>query len=116
MPVDRHGDWESVLDPTRRQIVNVLLELGEASATTVADHVPVTRQAVMKHLGVLRRSGVVLERRRGREVRFRICPDVLDDAAQRLAGLAAEWERRLAMIAEESELRAQAAPREDDGL
>ena len=90
--------WAAVADPTRRRVVDVLLRRGEASATVVAGDLPVTRQAVAKHLAVLDRAGLVEARRRGREVRYSVRPQRLDAATRSLVELAAEWDARLATI------------------
>src|SRR5919201_3028216 len=90
--------WSAVADPTRRRVLDVLLERGEATATTLAGELPVTRQAVAKQLAVLDRAGLVEGRRRGREVRYAIRPEQLDAATQLMAGVAAEWDARLAAI------------------
>ena len=90
--------WSAVADPTRRRVVDVLLDRGEATATTVAGELPVTRQAVAKHLAVLNRVGLVEGRRRGREVRYAIRPRRLDTATRSMTQLAAEWDARLSSI------------------
>jgi DNA-binding transcriptional ArsR family regulator len=90
--------WAAVADPTRRRVLDALLEQGEASTTALAEHLPVTRQAVAKHLAVLHRVGLVAGQRRGREVRYAVRPERLDDAAKAMARVAAQWERRLARI------------------
>ncbi|HEX5506176.1 MAG TPA: metalloregulator ArsR/SmtB family transcription factor [Thermomicrobiales bacterium] len=90
--------WAAVADPTRRRLLDALLARGEATATTLAGDVPVTRQAVAKHLAVLDRAGLVEGRRRGREVRYVVRPARLDDATRALARVAAEWDGRLAAI------------------
>jgi DNA-binding transcriptional ArsR family regulator len=90
--------WTAVADPTRRRVLDALLEHGEATTTTLAQGLPVTRQAVAKHLVVLNRVGLVAGQRRGREVRYVVRPARLDDAAEALARVAAQWDRRLARI------------------
>jgi ArsR family transcriptional regulator, cadmium/lead-responsive transcriptional repressor len=90
--------WAAVADPTRRRVLDALLERGEASTTTLAGGLPVTRQAVAKHLAVLNGVGLVAGRRRGREVRYAVRPERLDDAAAAMARVAAQWDRRLARI------------------
>jgi ArsR family transcriptional regulator, cadmium/lead-responsive transcriptional repressor len=90
--------WSAVADPTRRRVLDVLLDRGDATATIVAGELPVTRQAVAKHLAVLDRAGLVEGRRRGREVRYAIRPQRLDMAARSMAQVAAEWDARLAAI------------------
>jgi DNA-binding transcriptional ArsR family regulator len=88
----------ALADPTRRQLLDVLAAGGEASATTLAAALPVSRQAVVKHLVVLHRAGLVRGARRGREVRYTVRPEPLDATARWLAGLASEWDARLAAI------------------
>jgi ArsR family transcriptional regulator, cadmium/lead-responsive transcriptional repressor len=90
--------WAAVADPTRRRVLNALLERGEASTTTLAEGLPVTRQAVAKHLIVLNRVGLVEGQRRGREVRYAVRPERLDAASDAMARVAAQWDRRLARI------------------
>ena len=90
--------WAAVADPTRRRMLDLLLAHGDGTATTLAAELPVSRQAVVKHLAVLDRAGLVTGERRGREVRYTVRPDRLDDATRRLAGVAAEWDTRLTAI------------------
>lgn len=96
----------ALADPTRRQLLDLLAAQGEATATTLAEHVPVSRQAVVKHLAVLDAAGLVSGNRVGREVRYAVRPAALDTTARWMASLAADWDRRLAnikRIAEEAE-------------
>jgi DNA-binding transcriptional ArsR family regulator len=88
----------ALADPTRRQVLDVLAARGEASATTVAGQLPVSRPAVIKHLGVLERAGLVEGRRTGREVLFSVRPEPLSAASRWLATVATEWDRRLAAL------------------
>jgi ArsR family transcriptional regulator, cadmium/lead-responsive transcriptional repressor len=90
--------WAAVADPTRRRLLDLLLARGEATATTLADGLPVTRQAVAKHLAVLDRAGLVEKRRHGREVRYAVRPQRLDDATQWMTQVATQWDARLAAI------------------
>jgi DNA-binding transcriptional ArsR family regulator len=101
--MSRHGEevdelWTAIADPTRRRLLDVLLAHGEATATTLAGELPVTRQAVAKHLAVLDRAGLVEGRRQGRERRYAVRPERLDAATRGLAQVAAEWDERLAAI------------------
>ncbi|MGO9889956.1 MAG: ArsR/SmtB family transcription factor [Solirubrobacteraceae bacterium] len=82
----------------RRRVIDAVLEHGEASTTTLAAGLPVTRQAVAKHLAVLRSVGLVAGRRSGREVRYTVRPERLDDATEAMSRLAAQWDGRLASI------------------
>jgi ArsR family transcriptional regulator, cadmium/lead-responsive transcriptional repressor len=103
--------WAAVADPTRRRVLDVLLDRGETTATVVAGELPVTRQAVAKHLAVLDRAGLVEGRRHGREVRYTIRPQRLNAATRSIAQVAAEWDARLAAIRRiaESAIREQRA-------
>jgi DNA-binding transcriptional ArsR family regulator len=88
----------ALADPTRRQLLDLLAVQGEATATTLAALLPVSRQAVVKHLAVLHTAGLVSGRRVGREVRYAVRPEALNATARWMAALAAEWDRRLANI------------------
>ncbi|WP_029210302.1 ArsR/SmtB family transcription factor [Arsenicicoccus bolidensis] len=105
-PLD-DGGADSVLvalaDPTRRRLLDLVGSLGEATATTLAAQVSVTRQAVVKHLTVLDQAGLVTGRRVGREVRYSVRPETLDATASRLAALASDWDTRLARLKEQAE-------------
>lgn len=98
--VGREGDalWAAAGDPTRRVLLDTLLALGEASATTLSGELPVTRQAVAKHLAVLGRVGLVNGRREGREVLYAVRPERLDEVSQAMTRVAADWDQRLAAI------------------
>jgi DNA-binding transcriptional ArsR family regulator len=99
-PVAAEADelWSAVGDPTRRRVLDALLDRGEATATAVAGELPVTRQAVAKHLAVLDRAGLVEGRKQGREVRYAVRPERLDAAARSMAQVAAAWDTRLEAI------------------
>jgi len=88
----------ALADPTRRRVLDLLAAQGDGTATTLAAKLPVSRPAVVKHLAVLDRAGLVEGRRRGREVRFTVRPERLDAVAGRMADIAAEWDARLNAI------------------
>ncbi len=90
--------WAAVAEPGRRRLLDALLAHGEATPTTLAAELPITRQAVTKHLAVLERAGLVAARRQGREVRYTVRLDRLDTAARAMAEAAARWDVRLKMI------------------
>lgn len=98
--------WSAVADPTRRRLLDGLLAHGEASATTLAAELPITRQAVAKHLAVLERAGLVERRRSGRELRYAVRPAQLDAATRWMSRVAAEWGDRLETIKRLAESRA----------
>ena len=89
--------FAALADETRWSILVALGE-GDASASALAGRLPVSRQAIAKHLAVLEEAGLVESSRVGREVRFRVIGAHLSETAQRLDAIAAEWDRRLAAI------------------
>lgn len=99
----------ALADPTRRQLLAVLATDGEVTATTLATRVPVSRQAVVKHLAVLADAGLVAGSKVGREVRYQVRPAALSVTAQWMARLAADWDRRLASIKRAAEAAERAA-------
>ena len=80
-------------DPTRRHIVESLSR-HEASATQLASELPVTRQAVSKHLAALREAGLVESRKQGRETLYRVNTEPLDVAAAWIVRVGGEWDAR----------------------
>lgn len=86
--------FDALGDPTRRHIVESLSQ-GEASATQLAADLPVTRQAVAKHLSALRDAGLVESRRHGRETLYRFNAEPLDAAAAWIVRVGGEWDARL---------------------
>jgi DNA-binding transcriptional ArsR family regulator len=90
--------WAAVGDPTRRRLLDTLLARGEASATSLATELPVTRQAVAKHLAVLDRAGLVEAEKVGREVIYAVRTTELDEVSRAMAKVAAGWDQRLARI------------------
>ena len=84
-------------DETRWSILVALGE-GDASASALAGRLPVTRQAIAKHLAVLEEVGLVESSRVGRELRYRVLGSQLSETARALDRLGAEWDRRLASI------------------
>jgi len=90
--------WTALGDPTRIHLLDLLLEHGEATASTLASALPITRQAVSKHLAVLERDGLVTAHRSGREVRYAVRAERLDQAGAALERIAARWDTRLRTI------------------
>ena len=90
--------WAALGDPMRLRLLDLLLERGEATASALATALPITRQGVAKHLAVLERSELVVARRAGREVRFAVREERLDQARRQMAQVAARWDERLVAI------------------
>lgn len=104
--------WAAIGDPSRRRVLDLLVQRGEATASTLAGHVPFTRQAVSKHLGVLEQAGLVHRRKVGRDVLYQVEPGRLDEATRALAAVANQWDRRLAAIKRLAEAAHREAQRE----
>ena len=90
--------WAALGDPMRIRLLDLLLDRGEATASTLASVLPITRQGVSKHLTVLERHGLVTAHRSGREVRYAVREERLDQAGAALARIAARWDTRLTAI------------------
>jgi ArsR family transcriptional regulator, cadmium/lead-responsive transcriptional repressor len=90
--------WSAIGDPSRLQVLDLLVSSGEVSASWLARQVPFSRQAVSKHLVVLEQAGLVSRRKQGREVLYQVQAGRLDQATRAMADLAAQWDRRLASI------------------
>lgn len=88
----------ALADPTRREVLEALVDAGQASATTLARRLPVSRQAVVKHLRILESAGLVEPVRVGREVRYSPRPANLAASARWLDDLSARWDRRLGAL------------------
>jgi DNA-binding transcriptional ArsR family regulator len=94
------GVFAALADPTRRALLTTLLEQGAATATDLAQPLPITRQAVVKHLQVLAQADLARCSRQGREVRWSAHPAALGDAAEWLVRTGADWDRRLGRLQE----------------
>jgi predicted transcriptional regulator len=90
--------WSAIGDPTRRRMLDLLLADGGGTATSLSDRLPVTRQAVAKHLGVLERVGLVHGTPSGRERRYMVDEAQLARAIAQLASVSAAWDGRLQRI------------------
>jgi DNA-binding transcriptional ArsR family regulator len=90
--------FAALADPTRREVLGLLGVEGERTATALAERLPISRQAIVKHLAVLDEAGLVEGHRVGREVRYAVRPEALVATARWMAALANDWDRRLAAI------------------
>ncbi|OBB82354.1 ArsR/SmtB family transcription factor [Mycolicibacterium peregrinum] len=89
--------FAALADDSRWQVL-VALGRRPASASGLADELPISRQAIAKHLRVLTDVGLVVATRVGREIRYETVGARLSEVARRLDGIAAGWERRLTRI------------------
>ena len=98
----RKGDVDEVLvalaEPMRRRLLDAVSAHPQTTATELAANLPVTRQAIVKHLAVLEGAGLVEARKQGREVRFSVRAERLESTARWMHGVAAAWDERLNAI------------------
>jgi DNA-binding transcriptional ArsR family regulator len=87
--------FAALADPTRRGLLERLVASGPDTATNLVAGLPVTRQAVVKHLRVLAAAGLVAPERHGREVRYAVSTDPLNPAVEWMMATGAHWDRRL---------------------
>ncbi len=92
--------FAALADPTRRQVVRALSLEPDLTASRLAGDLPMTRQAVTKHLAALDRAGLVEGRREGREVRYSLSTAPLTEAMGWMDDVGAQWDARLARLAE----------------
>jgi DNA-binding transcriptional ArsR family regulator len=92
--------FEALADPTRREVMRRLAEGGPATATELAGDLPVSRQAVAKHLATLAEAGLVTSDRQGRETLFSFTPEPLADAVTWMADVGAQWDDRLQALSQ----------------
>jgi len=85
-------------DPTRRALLETIASRPDATATELAAELPITRQAVLKHLSALADAGLVDRERSGREVHYRVTPAPLSDAVSWMADVGGQWDERLARL------------------
>ncbi len=90
--------FSALADPTRRRLLDQLSAEGPLTATELSASYPVTRQAVVKHLGALTAAGLLDMRRYGREVRYGVVPGQLGGASAWLADIEKRWDHRLAAL------------------
>jgi DNA-binding transcriptional ArsR family regulator len=87
--------FAALADATRRQVLRAVADEGPVTATVLADRLPVSRQAVAKHLALLRSAGLVSAERAGRETRFTAVSEPLDDLAGWAETTGRRWDDRL---------------------
>ena len=87
--------FDALGDPTRRAVLRAVASTGPVTATELARRFPVSRQAVLKHLGALAGAGLVAPEREGREVRYSLTPAPLGDAATWLRQVGGAWDDRI---------------------
>jgi DNA-binding transcriptional ArsR family regulator len=96
-PAHRQVDavFGALADPTRRRVIETLASGGTVTASGLAEQLPITRQAVAKHLSALRGADLVSASRVGRETHYELRPQPLGEAASWIQMVSAEWDDRL---------------------
>jgi predicted transcriptional regulator len=87
--------WSAMGDPIRRRVLDFLLMEAAGTATTLSKQLPISRQAVTKHLGVLNKVGLVRSAPAGRERRYRVDDVQLARAVEQMATVSSSWDARL---------------------
>jgi ArsR family transcriptional regulator, cadmium/lead-responsive transcriptional repressor len=94
--------FEALADPMRRRLLQTI-SASPSTATELAGELPISRQAVAKHLTALSQAGLLERERTGRDVRYRVTPEPLSDAVSWIADVGGQWDARLARLAALSE-------------
>jgi DNA-binding transcriptional ArsR family regulator len=103
----------ALADPTRRRLLERLTGRPAVSASALARDLPVSRQAVAKHLTILQEAGLVTGRRAGREVVFDVDPEGLRAAASWMTAMAEAWDSRLQRLKALAEAEAPRLPQQN---
>jgi DNA-binding transcriptional ArsR family regulator len=90
--------FAALSDPMRRSLLAMIAARPQATATELASVLPISRQAVNKHLAALATAGLLGRSRAGREVRYRVTPAPLGDAVSWMAEVGGRWDERLAAL------------------
>jgi DNA-binding transcriptional ArsR family regulator len=105
-PANRAGAvFGALSDPTRRALLQAIAAQPATTATTLASGLPISRQAVQKHLTALADAGLIEHERSGREVHYRVTPAPLSDAVSWMAEVGGQWDERLATLRRTLDMR-----------
>ncbi|BBH24579.1 transcriptional regulator [Paenibacillus baekrokdamisoli] len=96
-PLVKHDVFQAIADPTRRQVLKLLVD-HEMPVNVISSHFPMSRTAVSKHLRILAAAGLVKERKVGRETRYRLEPEPLQDLQRWLDFYSRFWENKLTAL------------------
>jgi DNA-binding transcriptional ArsR family regulator len=87
--------FAALADPTRREVVRLLARQPGLTASALAGELPISRQAIAKHLAQLRDAGLAEAEHAGRETRYRLTPEPLSDAMAWMVDAGGKWDARL---------------------
>lgn len=93
----RHDVFQAVADPTRRKILKLLADR-EMPIASISEKFPITRTAVNKHLFVLSEAGLVSSKKIGRETRYKLQPDPLQELQEWLSFFEIYWDNKLSAL------------------
>ena len=85
----------ALADPVRRSLLVNLAEHSPRTATQLAEDYPITRQGILKHLTILEDAGLVAVHQAGREKRYTLTPEPLEELDQWIEDIGAKWDERL---------------------
>lgn len=103
MTNDSNAVFAAIADPTRRQLLEWLQDSGSSTATELANRLPITRQAVSKHLHELESAGLVASTRIGRETRYAYRDGGLIELADWIEAREETWKRTLVRLRDHAE-------------
>ena len=90
-----HNVFDALADPTRRWVIERLSQVEAETASNLAEQLPISRQAVSKHIGILEDAGLVFSRQVGRERHYSLNPEALLEANDWIDEISRQWDRRL---------------------
>lgn len=93
----KHDVFQAIADPTRRSLIRLLVDQ-EMPVNAISGHYPMSRTAVSKHLRILAEAGLVKERKVGRETRYRLETEPLQELKRWLAFYERYWENKMAAL------------------
>jgi DNA-binding transcriptional ArsR family regulator len=105
MAADHDAVFQALADPTRRRLLVTLSASGPATLSELSAAMPVSRQAISKHLALLQDAGLVAGRGEVRGRRYEITPAPLADAMGWIVDVGAGWDDRLARLKRQVETR-----------
>ncbi|AZN41854.1 ArsR/SmtB family transcription factor [Paenibacillus albus] len=97
LPSGKHDVFQAIADPTRREVLKLLVD-HEMPVTAISGHFTMTRTAVSKHLRILAEAGLVKERKVGRETRYRLETQPLQELKSWLNYYERYWENKLSAL------------------
>lgn len=93
----KYDVFQAIADPTRRSLLKMLVDQ-EMAVTEISGHFPISRTAVSKHLRVLSEAGLVKDRKVGRETRYRLDPEPLNELKRWLSFYERFWENKMSIL------------------